>query len=783
MIISKNMKNTVRVLWAVMSVALFTGIVSCQKEPGTEPQIRVSQTEISIDGQGGESKIVYSIENEVEGKSVEVKNDASWLSIDTGQARVINLSAKRNDSGDQRSTEIEINYPGAKPVNVKVIQGTWDAPIALTILNTEDVKVTFSVATKDPDLTWTGQIVAKEWYDAMTSDDEIFQADLEYYLDEARWNNQTLEEYIATILNKGSYDSLTFGGLDPQSEYVVYVYGMSPKGERTTDIYTANTKTLDPYQGPITFELSARVENHIVYAQFIPDHEGVPFWADIMTKADLDAASLSATDEAGKIKEYAQSLIESQISRYLALDVVANRKEYVDMMSYNYSVTDFNYEGYPNTEYIIYACKMDDDAKLVGDLVFEHVTTEAVEQSDNKITVTLGDVTQTTVEMEVTTTNDDPYIIYPIETKWIENCTTDQEIYEAAVENAGSVWNLEYYMCWESLYGRMSYLTPGTDHTLLVFGYTANTLTTPIQKYPFRTLDAGDPDDCDFEFIISTIKAREIEVLVRPSDTSVKYYWDVFETDATTEDVIAKIEEIKRSMYDGYQEFQRFVTYLEDDVILSGLYPSYSYKLGAIPVNCYEDENGVWQVDILGDAVFSEVFTTKESKVADITITVGCEKYYDGDVLANAVPDRYGAWEGYAYVHTTATVVGEYERYRYSVLDYEEGLEDPAVFSDAIIVQTLEKIGVDDDAKFRCLWDVPQMYAAVAVDYDGNYSPVFREVVTFTRDGVSPAEDILGPSTKSDFKVEFLYSMEPVTPNAVKTAKPNDKVKEFNKIR
>lgn len=764
-------------MWAVLMAVILVGAASCKKEPAVVPSIRINQSEVSIDAEGGEAQVVYSVENSVDGVSIEVQNEAEWLTVDTSKPRVIALTAQKNDTDDKRQAELRITYAGAEPVSVKVLQEAFVAPIKLTIINTEDVKVTFAVETVDPELTWTGQIVGKEWFDEMGSEDEIFEADYEYYLVEAKYNNVTIEEYLSKILNKGSFSSITFGGLDPLSEYVIYIYGMNTSGERTTAIYSANITTLEPYDGPITFNINSSVENHIVYAQFLPSHEGVPFWADIMPKADLDAAELTATDEEERIREYAQSLINEQIDRYISYDYITSREEYVDQMSYNYSVTDFNFEGYPNTEYILYACMMDDDANLIGDLAYQHVATEAVEPSDNQITVNITGITQTTVEMELYTTNEDPYIVVALEDSWIEDCTTDQEIYDVLVnEWAGSVWNLEYYICYGSLYGTMAYLTPDTDHTLIAFGYTANTLTTPMQKHQFRTLPAGDPDECEFSFEIYDIKAREATVRIRPSDTSVKYYWDIFETDATTEDVIAKIDQIKSGLYDGYQEFQSYMTYLEDHVIVSSLFPEYSYKLGAIPVSCEPDESGMWQVNILGDAVFSEVFTTKESKVADITITAGFEKYYDGDILGEASPDRYGAWIGYAYVPMKATIEGNYESYRYSMFEYQEGLDDPEVFSDAVIVQNLERVGVNYDAVFRGFWDRPQMIAAVAVDYDGNYSPIYRQVVEFSRDNVSPPEDIIGSESKSNGYGAKMMSLQP---DAVKKAVKDDDARIF----
>lgn len=737
-------------LAALTAAAILATLTSCVKEEGNKPSINVSETEVSIDSEGGEVRIIYSVENSTEDTSIQVSKDSDWVTIDTQQARVIYVSAEKNETGDKRTANLEITYTGAEPVKIKVTQEAFEAPIKLTVLNTEDVKITFSVETLDPNLTWTGQIVGKEWFDDMESEEEIFDADYDYYLLDAKDRGMAIEEYLAMILNKGSFPALTFGGLDPLSEYVIYVYGMNTSGERTTAIYSAEATTKEPYQGPITFDINAWAEEHIVYAEVIPDHEGVPFWLDIMPKADLDAAELSATDETERIREYAQTLINDQIDRYLQISYITNRKEYVEFASYDYSVTDFNFEGYPETEYIVYACKFDDNANLVGDLVYETVTTDAIEMSDNQITVTLGTITQTTLDLTVETTNDDPYITVALESSWLEGCNTDQEIYDMLINDwAGSVWNLEYYLCYGSIRGTMAYLEPDTDHTLVTFGYTANTVTTPMQKHTFKTLPAGDPDECEFEMVIDNIKAREVDLLIRPSDTSVEYYWDIFPPEATTETVVEKINQIKGGLYEGMQEFRQYMTYLEDYVTISGLYPENSYKIGAIPVSCEPNDEGIYEIEILGDAVFSEVFTTKESKEADITIRVIHDKYYDGAVLAEAFPDKYGFYADKAYVPMRVEIEGDYDNYRYSMFQYQEGLEDPDVYSDALIVENLYAVGVNRDAVFWGLWDSKQMIAAVAEDNDGNLSPVYRELVQFTKDGVSDPADIIGSATAS----------------------------------
>lgn len=725
-------------------------LVSCQEEQtAPAPVIELSKDKVYVEAEGEELTILYSVKNEVEGQNIQISTEADWVTLNTDKVRVLGITVAKNEASEKRQATVVFSYPGAESVELSVSQSAWEDPISLEVLEVMDTKVRFSVNTLDDDFTWTGQIVDKDWFDGLGSDEAIFQKDYEYYLEEAQWADVTLQEYIAQILNKGSYSSLTFKGLDPQSDYVIYVYGMDEMGNRTSSIYSAEITTLDPYEGPLQFDITCAASGHVVSAQIIPCHEGVPFWADIMTMDDLMAAETESTEEGGKIKEYAQTLIDAQYQTWYEHGYVYDREEYAEYAAYDYEITDFVYEGYPETEYIVYAAKMDEEAYLVGDVAYEKITTGVVEPSDNVLTVTVGEATQTTLDLTITTTNDDPYMAVALEKSYVENCTTDSEIYAALVRWAGSTWNLEYYMTYGSITGRMTYLTPDADHMLFVFGYTGNTVTTEMQKFEFRTLPAGDPDDCEFTFNVTDIKTRSATVEVIPEDTSVEYYWDIFSADATEEDIIKKVESVKWDCYDP-AEFRYYITYLDEKVTLTNLIPSASYKLAAIPLS-YEEVNGEYELEYLGDAVFSDVFTMMEGKVADITISAGYEKYYDGDLLADANPDYYGQYRGYAYVPMKVSIEGEYERFRYSIFTYEEGLDDPEVYSDVFIVENLEKVGVDYDANFRVLWDTPYMIAAVAFDFDGNFSPIYREVINLNREGAGPVEDIIGSASSSSY--------------------------------
>ena len=277
------------VLRYIAALILAAAAVACVKnEPLGDPEIRLSQTEVVLSSDGTLKKVVYELVNLSSEREISVAYDADWLEVSTLKARLIEFTASKNESGAERSADVVVSCPGAQDVVIKVTQSIWNDPIVLTVTGTESTSVKFSVKTDSPDLTWVGQVVGKDWFMEMESDEQIFQEDFSYYSLQAQDQGIPVSEYIATILNKGSYENLLYKGLDPSSEYVVYVYGMTVEGERTTDIYSAEAVTQPPYEGPITLDVVVTEDNNIMDITVTPSHDGVYYYWNLMDRATYD---------------------------------------------------------------------------------------------------------------------------------------------------------------------------------------------------------------------------------------------------------------------------------------------------------------------------------------------------------------------------------------------------------------------------------------------------------------------------------------------------------------
>ena len=710
-------------------VALAMLLVSCEKEPVAETSnITIYVDELEAKPEGESLRVNFSIAQPIEGVSLEVKCDAEWVSIDVVTASFFDITVAQNSSGEERTTTLDLVYGGERK-SLTLTQQPWVAPIAVEVVDVEATAVTFSVETLDDQTTWIGQIVDKVWFEEMTEED-IFNEDMRYYNAMAEERGVSLEEYLATVLSKGSHSNIRMAGLDPEWEYVVYVYGMTPAGERTTAIYAKAFTTEAPYQGnDVTFDFDIAVERAIAHIAITPSHEGVAYYNNLITYEDFE--TLYGKD----INVAADAVIADMIEDYAAWDyTIAETFEY----NTDYLATAYEFEGMANTKYIAFAFKWNEQCERLSEVSFEEFEIGAIEPSDNKLSMEISDVTQSTFYVKVETTNNDPYAIFAIPTKEIGKMRDDTEIFNYILSNYGTSY-LYNYIFNGNIEGTFSGMEADTEYAVLLFGYEAGTLTTKITRENITTLKAGDIDACIYDIEISDIDDREARVTINPSDYSIWYYWNVFEADATEEEVKTYIDNAYNSYYYGdYWEFSYYeLAQGRVESRLSQLMPSTDYKIVIIPMNPN-------MFAYMGSMREGGYFTTEEAVIADITITAGFDAYYDGDEVYAINPDYFSNYQGQVILPMSVEIEGEFDGYLYTIFTYQEGLEDPAQFSDNLLIDNLYNVGATwSPAYFRGEWDVEMMIAAVAFDKAGNPSPVYRERFVCTRDGAGDAQEFV----------------------------------------
>jgi hypothetical protein len=702
--------------------------VSCSKDPATDSgDIELYIETLEVQPEGGNLRFNYTVTKPVAGVELTASCDADWVSNIIVTSSFVSLDVAKNISGELRSSSIVLSYGGSRK-SLEISQQPFVDPISLKVDSVDATSVTISVATRDESTTWIGQIVGREWFEAY-DEEQIFAEDMAYYVSMASEAEVELETLLGQILSTGSHSGIRMAGLDTESEYVVYVYGMNTAGEKTTSIYYEAFTTTPPYEGnDVTFDINVELNRALASISIQPSHEGVAYYHNLTTREHFEECG-------GDIDALARDVVATALDNYLYWEYT--EEEFFEYNTY-YLADNYEFEAMANTEYLVFAFKWNDKCERLSEVSYKWFEVGEIPASENVITMDISNVTQSTFDIATTTTTPDPYVIFPIHAQEIAKMRSDDAIFKHILSTYGTS-GLAYYICEGDVAGTFSGLDAGTEYAVLAFGYEAGTLTTSIVRKNITTAEAGDIEACIYNIEVTDIDDREAKVKITPSDYSITYYWNVFEASMTEEDIKAYILNSYNSTYYGdYWEFSYYeLAQGAVDSHITHLKPSTDYKIVVIPMNPNTFE-------YLGTMRSGGEFRTSDAVIADITITAGFDAYYDGDEVYAIEPDYCSSWQGWVVVPMSVTIDGEYSSFLYTMFEYVDGLEDAEQYSDDLLIDNLYNVGAYwTPAYFRGEWDKTIMIAAVAFDYDGNPSPVYRSVHTFTREGAGDAQEFV----------------------------------------
>lgn len=727
------MKN-IKSLLIVALLAL--GFAACEKDPVTKekaPIIKVDATEIELSSHGESIEIGYTIENARTAQQIEVENLAEWLLVEVSE-NTITFSADKNATANGRIINVVVKYEGADNVEITVKQPNIDVPrenLSLEVVITEvgPTSIKFDIEASHPDMTWIPMVSYKEYWDDKASDEEIFISDMAYFEYLAEGYGISREEFLTDMLGMGSQSDIEISGLTPETEYVVYVYGLTIDGERTTDIVAKYATTEKPYEGDITFEFDIKEEEYIMEFVVTPSHRGVNFYHGLATEAEINEwKALAGSDSLRDAIQ--QGDIEAGIAIYMNYEFIETRKDYFDM----YNMYDIVEDGWEQvkagTKYILYAAKWDEECNLLGEVSFAEYTTPAATMSDNKLTVEIRDVNQSQVTVAVKTTNNDPYVAMPVKSEDIAGMS-DTEIYNLVMTKYDYL--VSEYIAYGDSMRTFSHMRPETDYTILAFGSVAGTMTTEMIKVEVTTTASGDPLDCTFTFnVVPGSDTAWLEI--DPSDKGHFYNWLIYPADFTAEDAKSYIKDVILAQYYGgdipafssWELTQGYLTTTAYD-----LRPETDYKIGVVIMD-YET------AEFITDMYFSDVFTTTAMTYADINISVEWDEYWDGEALFNYGYTQFEGCENEAIVPMSVNIEGDYEEFYFAV--YNRDLTDESKYTDDMFYEDLN-MGYTIKNMIMAI-PMETTMTVVAVAYDAMFMPskLFRKVIYLTPDGASAPE-------------------------------------------
>ena len=323
-----------------MGSSLFAG---CNNDdpvtPDAQPEIVFAKESLDVPAEGGPFQIEYTIENPVANATLSAKCNDSWITdIDTKTSGVISFNVTKNETAEKREAIIEVSYADIQPAPSFTAKQAARPEEAFTITISDITTKTFRTTVRpgDQEMYYLLNIIPSRAAADFKTDDELYQYDIDFYTDMDA-TGSGWQSWAQEYLEQGTIADRLIENMEPDTEYLVYAYGVDP----------------------ITIErLNIDV---LVKAN---DYDG-HFVAKIY--GSVDAADTDAT----VLEKISESWIDNvQIYGWMGYTAEMILSQYTFQQSREIQET-----LEPNSKYYIYAFAVDDEALRCSDIVFIPITT------------------------------------------------------------------------------------------------------------------------------------------------------------------------------------------------------------------------------------------------------------------------------------------------------------------------------------------------------------------------------------------------------------------------
>ena len=622
------------------------------------------------------------------------------------------------------------------------------------ILEAGKTTVSFRVTPLAEEMPYVIMITDKATFETFESEEAFIADDLAWFDQVAMSMGITLEDYLATILTTGVKEDST-DGLAPDTEYYLYAYHLTASGEVVSDFEFKEFKTAALEESDTTFEVSVSdISYNKATVNVVPSSTTAIYFVNIMSEERL--ADFGEGDEA-----YINHLVALR-DYYLGMNATTEQMIANLCFAGEKSLTVDDLKA--GTKHYAYAIGVDGDfLPNTKAFVIEFETTSA-ESSALTFEVDFTNFYYDHVDGIVTPSNNDETYICSIQTaesltwydseeEFMQTLLDDLEWWYGGVETA-----LHTGITDLSTFGG---LYPETEYIVVCFGYD-ETPTTELFTFPFTTTEAsGNPADLTVEFAIDYEQLSHNTVYVTATPSVGAHY---FMSYISTSDLEYYIEEYgsqdaaliafanEEIDYGAEYFWCSRAEYLADmganlgtyTMMFNQLNPATEYIIYAVAVDINSG-------DVVGEHVsVSEAFTTLEKVVGSAAVEFEFGNYYDGSALADLDPERFLSCKGYVVMpYTVVPNVDAMNWYTgFYNGDYTEwGCTDEDIYAELITYGyewDSDLVSLNRESGVAVLqYDAAYTFLGIAEDYDGNFGAGTLEVVTLSKEGVSPAQEFI----------------------------------------
>ena len=237
------------------------------------------------------------------------------------------------------------------------------APFTAKMETISELYTTLQIIPDDLEMTYNMMCEPKEAIDLYPKDEAIYKDDRLYYQELADGYGMSLTEILSSFLLQGEWNDFNTALL-PGTEYVLYMYGMSMEGDKTTPMLKVYFTTKAPEMISNKIDIKYSFKGDAIEATYVPDDNNRYFTAGLFAAADVPDFTKIGT----KLQQSISNII---------VDFVLNEEplaEYLERYA-SKGVQEMKFTGSdPNQVYYLVAAYLDDDCGICSDITVEAVT-------------------------------------------------------------------------------------------------------------------------------------------------------------------------------------------------------------------------------------------------------------------------------------------------------------------------------------------------------------------------------------------------------------------------
>lgn len=467
--------------------------VACQDNAGEDvdsgkTSLSFEATTIELDGKAGSYAVAYTLKNGIEGIDIAIKCDTDWLTNLRTESGKIHFDYTQNLGNESRTAAIMVTYPNVKSVLIKITQRVNDSvTFTMEVTSQTTASCTTKITPSDPEaiyIVYMSELIYLQSAE-IDSAEKLFLDDYNYFMGFAQQVNapKLKEFFLANYFAYQGEQNITWDGMMPNNEYVLYVYAVEFNAENNdyslASPITYQIITLDnPERTTVEFDVQIDINGPTAEYNITPiDYDGKYYFTiyeegDYMyrnanTPVDDTYAELVADIWVDMV--YTLLISGYSADQLLELMCLSGNVEYGETL-----------KGSTNYALVIYAIdNVDGIPQVVSNPQVFNFRTEEIGASDMTIDIKVENKYVRVADVTITPSTNEPYtaaIIAKSSVPELEN--------SKLIEWLNTNLQMESYSGY--IYNHINTFEPETEYSVFAYGYWGDVVTTDLFRYDFK---------------------------------------------------------------------------------------------------------------------------------------------------------------------------------------------------------------------------------------------------------------------------------------------------------